>query len=108
MILGSRFRMTSDFGFVTVDVTDMYDRDQGVYTCKASNKAGETYTSTTIYCTSKESLIERTQHPKGQEGLEKIQDLEESLKREQKVVPEGDDRTPPKFTSQVNSIFLII
>lgn len=94
--------MTNDFGFVTVDVTDMYDRDQGVYTCKASNKAGETYTSTTIYCTSKESLIEKTQHPKGQEGLEKIQDLEESLKREQKAVPEGEDKTPPKFTSEVS------
>lgn len=79
----------------------MYDRDQGVYTCKASNKAGETYTSTTIYCTTKEALIEKTQHPKGQEGLEKIQDLEESLKKEQKPQPEGEIGQPPEFTSQV-------
>lgn len=79
----------------------MYDRDQGVYTCKASNKAGETYTSTTIYCTTKENLIEKTQHPKGQEGLEKIQDLEESLKREPKAPAEGEIGQPPEFTSQV-------
>lgn len=99
--LGSRFRITSDFGFVTLDVTDMYDRDQGVYTCKASNKAGETYTSTTIYCTSKESLIENTQHPKGQEGLERIQNLEESLKKEYQPFVESEDKSPPVFTSQV-------
>lgn len=103
VFLGSRFRITSDFGFITVDVTDMYDRDQGVYTCKASNKAGETYTSTTVYCTTKESLIEKTQHPKGQEGLEKIQDLEESLKKEQVKPVEGEDKIPPKFTSQVRN-----
>lgn len=35
---GSRFKMTSDFGFVTLDLTNVYDRDSGIYTCKASNK----------------------------------------------------------------------
>lgn len=99
--LGSRFRMNNDFGYVTVDVTDMYERDQGVYTSKASNKAGETYTSTTVYCTSKDSLIEKTLHPKGQEGLEKIQCLEESLNRVPYQQPEGEDRSPPRFTSEV-------
>lgn len=82
----------------------MYDRDQGVYTCKASNKAGEAFTSTTIFCTAKDNLIEKTQHPKGQEGLEKIQDLEESLKKEQKAPAEGDAGHAPEFTSQVNVV----
>ena len=45
--------MTYDFGFVTLDLNDVYERDQGVYTCKASNKSGEAFTSTTIYCTGK-------------------------------------------------------
>lgn len=43
--------MTHDFGFVTLDLADVYERDQGVYTCKAFNQAGEAFTSTTIYCT---------------------------------------------------------
>ena len=38
---GSRFKMTNDFGFVSLDLSDVYARDQGVYTCRASNAAGE-------------------------------------------------------------------
>ncbi|KAI5701651.1 hypothetical protein M8J75_011738 [Diaphorina citri] len=98
--LGSRFKTTADFGFVTLDLTEVYDRDQGIYTCRAWNLAGETFTSTTIYCSTKESLIERTQHPKGEEGLEKIQDLEESLRRQPAGVPDSEDGRPPQFTSE--------
>jgi hypothetical protein len=43
--------MTCDFGYVTLHLTDVYERDQGIYTCKAYNLAGEAFTSTTIYCT---------------------------------------------------------
>lgn len=99
---GSRFKMTSDFGFVTLDLTEVYERDQGIYTCKAYNKAGEAYTSTTIYCRGKEGLIEATQHPKGKEGLEKIQDLEESLKRPEPGEPAPEEGHAPVFTSQVS------
>ncbi|PSN37209.1 Titin, partial [Blattella germanica] len=91
----SRFKMTCDFGFVTLHLTDVYERDQGIYTCKAYNLAGEAFTSTTIYCTGKASLIEHTQHPKGAEGLEKIQDLEESLRRQEGGLPEGEEGHPP-------------
>jgi titin len=97
---GTRFKLTSDFGFVTLDLVDVYERDQGIYTCKASNKSGEAFTSTTIYCTSKANLIERTQHPKGQEGLEKIQDLEDSLNRPEAQIPEKDEGHAPVFTSE--------
>lgn len=96
----SRFKLTSDFGFVTLDLTDVYDRDQGIYTAKASNKAGEAFTSTTIYCTTKAGLIERTQHPKGQEGLEKIQDLEDALNRIEQPPSDIDEGHAPVFTSE--------
>jgi hypothetical protein len=49
----------------------------------------------------KEGLIEHTQHPKGAEGLEKIQDLEESLRKQEGAPPEGEEGHPPVFTSQV-------
>nr|CAD7404271.1 unnamed protein product [Timema cristinae] len=101
---GSRFKMTCDFGFVTLDLSDVYERDQGIYTCKAYNHVGEAFTSTTVYCTSKTGLIEHTQHPKGTEGLEKIQDLEESLKRQEGAAPEGDEGHAPVFTSQFDNL----
>lgn len=97
---GTRFKFTSDFGFVTLDLTDVYDRDQGIYTAKAYNKAGEAFTSTTIYCTTKSNLIERTQHPKGPEGLKTIQDLEDSLNRPEIYKPETEEGHAPVFTSE--------
>ncbi|XP_018337981.1 PREDICTED: titin isoform X9 [Trachymyrmex septentrionalis] len=101
---GSRFKMTSDFGFVTLDLTDVYERDSGIYTCKAYNKAGEAFTSTTVYCSTKENIIEKSQHPKGKEGLEAIQDLEESLKRQEGAPLGEEEGQPPMFTSQFENL----
>lgn len=101
---GSRFKMTSDFGFVTLDVTDVYERDSGIYTCKAYNKRGDAFTSSTISCISKDNLIERTQHPKGAEGLEKIQNLEDSLHKGDERAPDIDGGRPPEFTSVFQDI----
>lgn len=33
-----RYKTTYDFGLVTLDLDDAYDRDQGIYTCRAFNK----------------------------------------------------------------------
>ena len=97
---GSRFKFTNDFGFVTLDLTEVYERDQGIYTCKAYNKFGEAFTTSTIYCTSKDNLIERTQHPKGTEGLEAIQDLEDKLRKSASGAIDLDDGQAPRFTSE--------
>lgn len=101
---GSRFKMTSEFGFVTLDLIEVYERDQGIYTCKASNRSGEAFTSTTVFCTSKENIIDRTQHPKGTEGLETIQNLEESLRRPDGTPAAPEDGHAPKFTTEFTSI----
>ncbi|XP_026832432.1 titin isoform X1 [Drosophila erecta] len=101
---GSRFKMTSEFGFVTMDMTEVYARDQGIYTCKAYNKAGEAFTSTTIFCSSKENIIESTQHPKGAEGLEQIQDLEDSLRKDGSKPEQPDLGIPPRFTTEFVNI----
>jgi titin len=105
---GSRFKFTNDFGFVTLDCTDVYERDQGIYTCKAYNRAGEAFTTSTIYCTSKEGLIEKTQHPKGTEGLGAIQDLEDSLRKSASGAMEPEDGQAPRFTSEFTPIQNII
>lgn len=101
IFLGSRFKTNNDFGFISLDLTDVYERDQGVYTCKAYNHSGETYTSTTVYCSSNKGLIEHTQHPKGEEGLEKIQSLEESLQKQKHGIADKEIGHAPVFTSQV-------
>lgn len=101
---GSRFRLTNDFGFVTLDITDIYERDSGIYTCKAYNKVGEAFTSSTINCSSKESLIQGTQHPKGTKGLEQIQNLEDLLRREPGEKPDDDTGRAPEFVTVFKDI----
>lgn len=101
---GARFKMTCDFGFVNLDLTEVYDRDSGIYTCKACNKSGEAFTTTTIYCSTKENIIERSQHPKGREGLEAIQDLEESLRKQPGASAESEAGQAPAFTSQSENL----
>lgn len=96
---GSRFKFTNDFGFVTMDLTEVYERDQGIYTCKAYNMSGEAFTTSTVYCQSKDGLIEKTQHPKGKEGLEAIQDLEDSLRKPDGGDGKTDEGMAPRFTS---------
>ena len=34
----SRYKASYDFGLVTLDLNDCFERDQGIYTCRASNK----------------------------------------------------------------------
>ena len=46
----TRFKVSNDFGFVQLDLTDVYPRDQGIYTCRAWNQAGEAFTTTTVTC----------------------------------------------------------
>lgn len=101
---GSRFKMTNDFGFVTLDLVDVYERDQGIYTCKATNWKGEAFTTTTVYCIGKETIIERTQHPKGAEGLETIQNLEDSLRKDDDRVVQPESGQAPCFTSEFVTI----
>ncbi|KAK8746938.1 hypothetical protein OTU49_016904 [Cherax quadricarinatus] len=95
----SRFKTSYDFGLVTLDLNDAYERDQGIYTCRAFNKAGEAYCTSTVVVGSKEALIESTQHPAGEAGLEAIQRMEEkNLRRADRELPDEEGH-PPVFTT---------
>ena len=47
---GLRFRPLYDFGFVALDILYTYPEDNGVYTCKATNKCGSDTTQTQPHC----------------------------------------------------------
>ena len=55
--MGSRFRTSTDFGFVTLDVLQVIPEDSGVYMCKASNAAGEAVSSITTRVVGKFKLF---------------------------------------------------
>ncbi|XP_044003588.1 titin isoform X2 [Aphidius gifuensis] len=101
---GSRLKMSHEFGFATLDLINAYDRDSGIYTCKAYNSVGDAFTSATVYCSVKENIIESLQHPKGKKGLEAIQNLEETLKENIEELDDSVEGHPPIFTSQFENL----
>ena len=53
---GSQFRLTHDFGYVTLDMASIIPEDSGVYMCKAVNNSGEAV-STTAKVRSRGSIL---------------------------------------------------
>lgn len=75
---GSRVKASLEFGYVNLQIKDVTDRDQGIYTCKAVNKSGEATTFTKVFCSSlgQTGVDASTMHPRGVEGLESITKVE--------------------------------
>ena len=71
---GTQIKMSSDFGFVKLNIDGAQGREAGIYTCKASNSAGEATTFTKIYIAESTScgVDATTKHPRGKAGLESI------------------------------------
>ena len=76
----SRINYISDFGCVSLDVTDLRKSDEGVYECKARNSLGEAVTTATVKVAAKGSLLLDSHHP---EGMRKITALEAGKTRRQ-------------------------
>ncbi|KAK3888336.1 hypothetical protein Pcinc_007597 [Petrolisthes cinctipes] len=100
----TRFKTSYDFGLVNLDLNDTYDRDQGIYTCRAYNKAGEAFSTSTVVVGTKDNLIETTQHPAGDAGLEAIHRMEEkNLRRDDRELPDEEGH-PPVFTKPFKNL----
>ncbi|VDN06754.1 unnamed protein product [Thelazia callipaeda] len=70
---GHRFRVFHDFGFVSLDILDVYAEDSGTYTCVAKNAFGEATSSISFICDAKERVLAQTHHPS---SVAKIQEIE--------------------------------
>ena len=75
---GSRVQANIDFGFVSLTISDVSPRDEGIYTCKAVNSVGEATTFTKVYYSTQSpaGVDCSTMHPRGVEGLESINKME--------------------------------
>ena len=76
----SRINYISDFGCVSLDITDLRKSDEGVYECKARNSLGEAVTTATVKVAAKGSLLLDSHHP---EGMRKIAALESGKTKRQ-------------------------
>ncbi|CAG2104737.1 unnamed protein product, partial [Medioppia subpectinata] len=89
---GSRYSVTHDFGYVSVDIAYVYPEDSGVYTCRASNPKGQSVSTASLKVVGKGLIDTTTLHPTGQQGLERIKQLETTVER---VIPA---EAKPEFT----------
>ncbi|VDM50390.1 unnamed protein product [Toxocara canis] len=60
---GHRFRTFHDFGFVSLDILDMYAADSVTYTCVAKNALGQAETSLSFTCKAKAAILGQTHYP---------------------------------------------
>ncbi len=109
LLAGSRVKTISDFGFVILEVSGVYARDAGLYTCKASNKHGEASVSCTLQVKGRQGIILEPQLPQSfKSGTQSIQKLEENLyKRDEPVAAPDEQPNPPKFVSEIKDLDLV-
>lgn len=76
----TRSRATCEFGKVQLEFDATFRQDEGVYIVKATNAFGSAQTTGKLkVIRSDKGILDDTIHPKGAEGLEKVQEVEGEL-----------------------------
>lgn len=97
----SRFHITFDFGYVSLDIQHCVAEDAGEYSVKAINALGQCTSAISMTVTAKGSIIMESQRP---EGLEKIRELESAEPFKRPEIPEPVTRQRPVFTQPLQNI----
>lgn len=99
---GSRIKTINDFGFVILEVSGVYQRDSGLYTCKATNSHGEASVSCKLQVKGRQGIILEPQLPSNfRSGTESIQKLEEMLYKKDEILTEDEKPNPPRFIVEI-------
>lgn len=99
---GSRIKTINDFGFVILEVAGIYQRDSGLYTCKATNRHGEATVSCKLQVRGRQGIIMEPQLPSNfRTGTESIQKLEENLYKREEIISEEETPNPPRFIVEI-------
>lgn len=102
LLTGSRVKTINDFGFVILEMSGIYQRDAGLYTCKATNKHGDATVSCKLQVKGRQGIILEPQLPSHfLSGTESIQKLEESLHKREEITAVEEKPCPPVFTVDI-------
>ncbi|KAL1449157.1 hypothetical protein WDU94_000380 [Cyamophila willieti] len=97
--VGSRIKTISNFGCIILTVDDLFQRDAGVYTCKARNKHGVASTSCKLIVFGRQGVDVEPQISSA--ATNTLRKLEESLYRKEEIVPDQEQADPPVFITQL-------
>lgn len=98
--MGSRFRTSHDFGYVSLDISAVTTDDSGIYMCKAYNLAGEAVSSTGMKVKGKSSIVGDPMSP---ESWQQIQMKEAAMNRVPQVFVDQTPQQAPVFTTHLQS-----
>lgn len=99
---GSRIKTINDFGFVILEIAGCYQRDSGVYICKATNKHGEATVSCKLQVRGRQGIVVEPQLPSNfRTGTESLQKLEESLHKREEIFVDDEKPDPPRFIVEI-------
>lgn len=102
---GSRIKTINDFGFVILEVAGCYQRDSGLYTCKATNKHGKASVSCKLQVRGRQGIILEPQLPNNfRTGTESIQKLEEALHKKEEIMTDEEKPDPPRFIVELKDV----
>ena len=102
---GSRIKTINDFGFVILEVANVLTRDAGNYTCKATNRHGESSLSCQVQVKSKQGIDTNPQLPKSfQSGTDSIHILEERMWRREDISHEELETKAPVFVTKPHDV----
>ncbi|VDK45179.1 unnamed protein product [Anisakis simplex] len=96
---GSKYAISQDFGFCTLDIGYTFPEDQGIYQLRVTNENGEAVSSATLKCHGKDAILGDTQH---EESWRRIQEIEAPKAPVPEMAPAP--KTPPKFITQIQNI----
>lgn len=103
---GSRYAISHDFGYVSVDIAYVYPEDSGIYTCRAINQRGQALSTAALRVKGKSLIDTTTLHPTGHQGLERIKQLEETVERPP-IVESKPDFAKPYFVKPLKPNFKV-
>jgi titin len=97
----SRYHVTSDFGYIALDIKHVYAQDAGKYTVRVVNDFGECSSSINVEVEDKSGLILESQRP---EGLDKIRELEDTSRYRKEAYLETKTFQRPVFTAPLKNL----
>ena len=88
-----------------MELSGIYPRDAGLYTCKATNRHGQAVVTCNLKVLSRQNVNLEPQLPTGfQTGTESIQKLEEAMFKRDDVIFEEETPQQPRFTVELKDI----
>ena len=94
--LGSRFREGHDFGFVSLDISNVLPEDGGQYSCRATNALGQAVCSANLSVRANQRIVKETMHESAMQQINYLESQKTSHSEE-----DNSQSQAPVFTAQM-------